>query len=112
MNSHRNKVFQYSDSFSLKTPVPSCLCVRFFLGILGGGGSRTPVLMREIQASTDLAAYWVVGAGLAKRRAARPYSGLSYQAVSGSGNLASPDCDAEAVPQSGGTVPRNYAAKA
>jgi len=26
--------------------------------------------------------------------------------------MASPDCDAEAVPQSGGTVPRNYAAKA
>ena len=68
--------------------------------------------MREIQASTGLAVYCIVGTGLAKQRAAYPYSGKSYHTVSGSGGTASPDCDAEAVPQSGGTVPRGYAAKA
>ena len=68
--------------------------------------------MREIQASTGLAVYWIVGAGLAKQRAARPYSGNLAQTVSGNGGPASSDCDAEAVPQSGGTVPRGYAAKA
>jgi len=78
----------------------------------GGGGSRTRVLIREIQASTGLAVYSFVGDGLAKRRAANPYSGKSYSAVSESGGRTSPDCDAEAVPQGGGTVPRDYAAKA
>ena len=85
---------------------------RLFVSSFGDGGSRTPVLMREIQASTGLVVYCIVGTGLAKRRAAGPYSGKSYPAVSEIGNRASPDCDAEAVPQSGGTVPRNYAAKA
>jgi hypothetical protein len=56
--------------------------------------------------------YFIVGTGLAKQRAACPYSGKSRHAVSGSGVMTSPDCDAEAVPQSGGTVPRGYAAKA
>ena len=87
------------------------------LKIFGGGGNRTPVLIREIHASTDLAVYLIVGTGLAKRHAPGPYSGKSYNAVSGQARLgghgaASPDCNAEAVPQSGGTVPRNYAAKA
>jgi len=49
---------------------------------------------------------------LAKRRAACPYSGKSYRTVSESGGTASLDCDAEAIPQGGGTVPRGYAAKA
>jgi len=49
---------------------------------------------------------------LAKRRAANPYSGKSRHAVSGNGGMTSSDCDAGAAPQSGGTVPRGYAAKA
>jgi len=80
--------------------------------ISGDGGSRTRVLMREIVASTGLAVYCFVGGGLAKQRAAGPYSGKSCPAVSGSGGRTSPVCDAEAVPQGGGTVPRGYAAKA
>ena len=80
--------------------------------IFGDGGSRTRVLMREIQASTGLAVYHIVGGGLAKRRAATSYSGISYPAVSESGGGTSPDCDAEVLPQSGGRVPRGYAAKA
>jgi len=68
--------------------------------------------MREIQASTGLAVYYIVGGGLAKRRAAIPYSGISYPAVSESGSETSPDCDAEVLPQSGGRVPRGHAAKA
>ena len=83
-----------------------------FKKIAGGGGNRTRVLIREIQMSTGLAVYSIVRAGLAKRRAACSYPGLSYLTVSGSNGRASPDCDAEVVPQSGGTVPRNYAAKA
>jgi len=82
------------------------------LRIFGGGGSRTRVLIRDLQASTGLAVYRFVGAGLAKQRASGPYSGKSCPAVSESGGRASPGCDAEAVPQSGGTVPRGYAAKA
>jgi len=54
----------------------------------------------------------VFGTGLAKRRAACPYSGKSYLAATGRCGKTSSDCDAEAVPQSGGTVPRDYAAKA
>jgi len=41
----------------------------------GGGGSRTPVLIREMQTSTGLAVYWIFVNGLAKQRAAEPYSG-------------------------------------
>ena len=78
----------------------------------GGGGSRTRVLIRETQTSTGLAVYLIVGEGLAKRRAANPYPGKSCPAASGSDGGASPDCDAEAGPQGGGTVPRGYAAKA
>ena len=48
---------------------------RLFVTFSGGGGSRTRVLIREIQASTGLAVYSIVGTGLAKRRAAGPYSG-------------------------------------
>jgi len=49
---------------------------------------------------------------LAKQRAVCPYSGKSYHPVSESGGMTSSDCDAEAAPQSGGAVPRDYAAKA
>lgn len=80
--------------------------------LVGGGGSRTRVLTRRTQTSTGLAVYCIVGAGLANRRAACPYSGKSRRAVSESGGLASPDCVAEAIPQGGGMVPRGYAAKA
>ena len=83
-----------------------------FVNFPGDGGSRTRVLIREIQISTGLAVYCFVGTGLAKRRAAGPYYGKSCLTVSASGGETSSDCDAEAVPQSGGTVPRNYAAKA
>jgi len=83
------------------------------LGVKNGGGeSRTRVLIRETQTSTGLAVYRIVGADLAKRRAACPYSGKSYSAASGNGDGTSPDCDAEAVPQGCGAVPRDYAAKA
>jgi len=49
---------------------------------------------------------------LAKQHAAGPYSGKSCFAVPGRGGKTSPGCDAEDIPQSGGTVPRGYAAKA
>jgi len=65
-----------------------------------------------MQASTGLAAYCFVGKSLARQRAAFPYSGFSYWITSGSGKPASSDCDAEDIPQSGGMVPRDYAAKA
>ena len=68
--------------------------------------------MRDVKASTGLAAYWIVGEGLAKRRAACPYFVNLARTVAENGGPASPDCDAEAIPQSGGMVPRGYAAKA
>jgi len=63
---------------------------------------------------------WLNGKRSAKNPSgflAYPYPGKSYSVASGSapcgvGSRTSPDCDAEAVPQSGGTVPRGYAAKA
>jgi len=32
--------------------------------VFGGGGNRTRVLVREIQAPTGLAVYWIVRSGL------------------------------------------------
>ena len=71
--------------------------------VFGGGGSRTRVLIRDIQASTGLAAYCIVGMSLATRRAAHPYFGNILSHFVRKQSLTSLGCDGNPFPQGGGT---------